>query len=336
MDFNANHKNVNMNLYPLKFQPIFKYRIWGGHKLRTVLEKDFDGDQIGESWEISDVQGDETLILDGPLQGQTLKQIINTYKGEIVGEKVFASFGNSFPLLIKFIDANLPLSIQVHPDDEHAKSRHQSFGKNEMWYIMDAETDAEIIVGFKEEIQANKYLKKLEEGSLLELLNIEKVSKEDVYYIPAGRVHAIGAGVLLAEIQQTSDITYRIFDYNRIDTATGKERALHNDLAIDVIDFNSYPSYKTTFNKNENESNKLVHSPFFTSNFLRCLGSMLKDYSSVDSFVIYICVNGVLEIQVDNVNYSLRKGETVLFPASISKVNITATGVADVLEVYMQ
>ncbi len=331
----SNHKKLKMNLYPLKFQPIFKYRIWGGHKLRTVLKKDFEGDQIGESWEISDVHGDETLVLNGPLQGQTLKEIINTYKADIVGEKVYQSFGNSFPLLIKFIDANLPLSIQVHPDDEKAKSRHQSFGKNEMWYIMDADADAEIIVGFKEETQSNEYLKKLEEGNLLELLNVEKVRKEDVYYIPAGRVHAIGAGVLLAEIQQTSDITYRIFDYNRIDATTGKERALHNDLAIDVIDFNAYSSYKTTFNKNENESNKLVHSPFFTSNFLRFTANTLKDYSSVDSFVIYICVNGQLEIQVDNENYLLRKGETILFPAFITKVNIIVTDVADVVEVYL-
>lgn len=324
-----------MNLYPLKFQPLYKYRIWGGEKLRTVLHKKYEGDKIGESWEISDVKGDETPVLDGHLKGKTLKQLIHTYKEKLVGEKVHHAFGDSFPLLIKFIDAALPLSVQVHPDDNVARKRHDSFGKNEMWYVMDADENAELIVGFKENTTSSEYLSKLEQGEILDLLNVEKVKSEDVYYISAGRIHAIGAGVLLAEIQQTSDITYRIYDYNRVDETTGKTRALHNELAVDVIDFKAYPEYKTEFSKNENTTNTLVHSPYFKSDFLRITTSSIRDYSKLDSFVIYVCVNGVGKIVCDEIQYSLQKGETMLIPAEISHIEIIPDGGIDIIEVYL-
>jgi len=321
-------------LYPLKFQPIFKNRIWGGNKLREELKKNTSADQIGESWEISDVDGDETVVQDGSLKGLTLKKIIQEYKSDLVGKKVYDVFGDSFPLLIKFIDAHLPLSIQVHPDDATAKERHHSFGKNEMWYIMDADPGAELIVGFKKETTTEEYLNKLNKGEILDLLNVEKVQKGDAYYIPAGRVHAIGAGVLLAEIQQTSDVTYRIFDYNRIDASTGKKRELHNELAVNVIDFQSYAEYKTQYEKNENESNSLIHSPYFKSNFINLTGSIEKDYSNMDSFVIYICTQGVVEIQCQNEIYAIRKGETILFPALITKLNIHSAVQSEIIEVY--
>jgi len=321
-------------LYPLKFQPIFKYRIWGGNKLREELQKNTSAENIGESWEISDVDGDETVVINGSSKGSTLKKLIQEYKSELVGKKVYDVFGDSFPLLIKFIDAHLPLSIQVHPDDAIAKARHHSFGKNEMWYIMEADDGAELIVGFKQETTKEEYLNKLDKGEVLDLLNVEKVKKGDAYYIPAGRVHAIGAGVLLAEIQQTSDVTYRIFDYERIDASTGKKRELHNELAVDVIDFNTHAEYKTQYEKNENESSQLIHSPYFKSNFINLSGSIVKDYSNMDSFVIYICTQGVVEIQCQNEIYAIRKGETILFPASLTTLNIHSAAQSEIIEVY--
>ena len=323
-----------MSFYPLQFQPKFKYRIWGGDKLKTVLNKTYTGECIGESWEISDVKGDETTVLNGDFEGHTLQHLIQKYKGAFVGEKVYAAFGDEFPLLIKFIDAKLPLSIQVHPSDEIAKKRHNSFGKNEMWYVLDADKNAELIVGFKEKTDREAYLSCLNEGTILDILNVENVEKGDTFYIPTGRIHAIGAGVLLAEIQQTSDITYRIFDYNRVDATTGKERELHNDLAIDVIDFDVYDAYKTPYEKAENVSNKLVHSPYFISNFVHFSGNTTKNYADLDSFVIYICVGGSLDIKYNGAHYALKTGETMLFPAAIDHLEIF-TDNAEVLEVYL-
>lgn len=323
-----------MKLYPLKFQPLYKYRIWGGNKLKTVLNKKYDREKIGESWEISDVEGDETMVSNGDLSGQTLRALIRKYKGELVGNKTYQRFGNNFPLLIKFIDADLPLSIQVHPDDELAKQRHNCYGKNEMWYVMEADKSAELIIGFSQEIDKDAFKKRLDESTILDVLNVEEVEKGDTFYIPTGRVHAIGAGVLLAEIQQTSDITYRIYDYDRVDAKTGTTRELHNDLTLDVIDFNVYVSYKTKYEVKENKSTKLVHSPYFTTNIFSVNGNLDKDYTDLDSFVIYICVEGSMEIIFNSKKYNLKKGETILLPACIDKVGIKSNA-AKVLEVSM-
>lgn len=323
-----------MKLYPLKFQPLYKYRIWGGNKLRTVLNKKYNGENIGESWEISDVEGDETRISNGVYKGFTVEQLIIKYKGDFTGHNVYTQFGTKFPLLIKFIDANAPLSIQVHPSDEVSKKRHNSFGKNEMWYVMEAKKDAELVVGFNQSVDKDTYKKHLTDSSVLKLLNIEKVRKGDTFYIPIGRVHAIGAGVLLAEIQQTSDITYRIYDYDRVDAKTGTTRELHNDLALDVIDFNVYDSYKTKYEVKENKSTKLVHSTYFTTNIFSVNGSLDKDYTDLDSFVIYICVEGSMKIIFNSKRYNLKKGETILLPACIDKVGIKSNA-AKVIEVSM-
>ncbi|MDB2462688.1 class I mannose-6-phosphate isomerase [Algibacter sp.] len=322
-----------MELYPIKFEPLYKYRLWGGDKLKTHLKKDYKEESIGESWEISDVKGDETKVLQGGLKGQTLKQLINTYKGDFVGKSVYETFGEDFPLLIKFIDAKTPLSIQVHPSNELAKERHDSFGKNEMWYVMQADKDAELIVGFESEIDKDEYLKQLDEDTILNVMHHEKVEQGDTFYIPTGRIHAIGAGVLLAEIQQTSDVTYRIYDYNRVDASTGKERELHNELALDAIDFKYYSDFKTDYNKEVNTSNTLVHSPYFKTNFITVEENITKDYSSLDSFVIYMCVSGDLEIECNNEKYTLKIGETILLPATINNVNILSKK-ADFLEIY--
>ncbi|APY11564.1 mannose-6-phosphate isomerase [Seonamhaeicola sp. S2-3] len=322
-----------MKLYPLKFEPLYKYRIWGGEKLKTVLHKNYIEENIGESREISGVENDETLVAQGTLKNKTLKELIANYKQNLVGEVVYQKFGNTFPLLIKFIDAKTPLSIQVHPSNEIAKERHNSFGKNEMWYVMQADDDAELIVGFDKEISQSEYKKHLDNNTILDVMHHETVKSGDTFYIPTGRVHAIGAGVLLAEIQQTSDITYRIYDYDRVDAKTGAKRELHNNLAIDVIDYNVHNTYKTHYNHDKNVSNTLVHSPYFKTNILDLNQEVKKDYSTIDSFVIYICVDGEVIVTSNGENYQLKQGETLLIPASLNQLHLKATK-AKLLEVY--
>jgi len=281
-------------LYPLKFQPILKDKIWGGQKLRTTLNKNSDLPNIGESWEISYVEEDTSVVVNGQLKGQSLKQLIEAYTSDLVGEKNYMVFGNKFPLLIKFIDAKEDLSIQLHPNDELAKKRHNSFGKTEMWYVIQADKDANLIVGFNQKVTPEIYLKHLENKTLTEILNFDKVKEGDTYFIEVGRVHAIGEGVMLAEIQQTSDITYRVYDWDRVDDS-GNERDLHNDLAIDAIDFEMKDNFRVNYSKVKNESNKMVSCPYFTTNYLEITSSIEKE-NNHDSFIIYICVDGEAEI----------------------------------------
>lgn len=323
-----------MQLYPLEFQPLYKYRMWGGEKLKTVLGKNYSEDNIGESWEISDVKGDETKVMNGDLQGKTLKNLSELYGEEFLGSKVMKNFGTEFPLLIKFIDAKTPLSVQVHPHDPIAKERHNSFGKNEMWYVMDADEKSEIIVGFNQKLTKSDYLKKLEDNEVIDVLNTVETTSGDTFYIPTGRVHAIGAGVLLAEIQQTSDITYRIYDYNRVDKATGKTRELHNELALDVVDFETLENYKTSYERVPNKSNKLVHSPYFTTNIIPIDGNLTKDYLENDSFVIYICTKGNVDVSTRETSHQLSKGRTLLIPASVNSISLHSENGGEILEVY--
>ena len=322
-----------MKLYPLQFTPLYKYRIWGGEKLKTTLNKKYTEENIGESWEISDVSGDETVVAEGPLKGKTLRNLIRDFKGDFVGNTVYEKFGEEFPLLIKFIDAKTPLSIQVHPSNEIAKERHNSFGKNEMWYVMQADKDAELIVGFDEEINTDDYKTHLENNTILNVMHHENVQKGDTFYIPTGRVHAIGAGVLLAEIQQTSDVTYRIYDYDRVDSKTGAKRELHNDLAINVIDYEVHDNYKTNYSLDKNVSNTLVHSPYFRTNILDINSRVEKDYSAIDSFIIYMCVEGTVIVISEGETYTINNGETLLLAASINNIQLKAIN-TKVLEVY--
>jgi mannose-6-phosphate isomerase len=322
-----------MKLYPLQFTPLFKYRIWGGEKLKTELNKQYTEENIGESWEISDVSGDETVVAEGALKGKTLRDLIKEFKGDFVGQTVYEKFGEDFPLLIKFIDAKTPLSIQVHPSNEVAKKRHNSFGKNEMWFVMQADEGAELIVGFDQKINKDSYTEHIHNNTILDVMHHEKVSKGNTFYIPTGRVHAIGSGVLLAEIQQTSNITYRIYDYDRVDEKTGDKRELHNDLAIDVIDYEVYESYKTKYEFKKNTSNKLVHSPYFRTNILDISDTVEKDYSYIDSFIIYMCVEGSAEIISNENTFLLNTGETILIPANNKIIVLKATN-AKILEVY--
>lgn len=321
-------------LYPLTFHPILKERIWGGNKLAKLFGKKSNNENIGESWEISDVEGDVSMVSSGKLKGKSLKELIQTYKGHLLGENVYKAFGDCFPILIKYIDAKTPLSIQVHPNDELAQERHNSFGKSEMWYIMQADKDSELIVGFNQEVDKEKYLSSLSNGKILDVLNSEKIAKGDTYYIPTGRVHAIGAGVLLAEIQQTSDVTYRIYDYNRVDKHTGEERELHTDLSLDAIDYNLYSKYKISYECKQNESTKMVYSNYFKTNIIEVNGRIKMDYSELDSFVIYLCVEGHVDVNNNGTSYLLNLGETILLPAVIKNVELQSS-YAKLLEVYL-
>lgn len=321
-----------MELYPLKFIPILKDKIWGGSKLSTVLKKESNSQHLGESWEISDVDNDTSIISNGMYAGKSLKWLLEYSSKDILGERNAEVFGTKFPLLIKFIDAKEDLSIQLHPNDELASKRHNSFGKTEMWYVMQADKDANLIVGFNREMNAETYLQHLEQKTLPEILNFESVKSGDTFFIEVGRVHAIGAGVLLAEIQQTSDITYRVYDWDRVDDQ-GQSRELHNDLAIDAINFNMPDNYKVDYTKIKNQSNKMVSCPYFTTNFID-LNGVLNIQNAHDSFVIYICVEGEANIIYKNVDYSLKAGETILLPANLKTYQLSAIR-AKLLEVYV-
>ncbi len=320
--------------YPIKFEPILKEKIWGGNKLINILNKDSNREDLGESWEISGVKGDISVVQNGALKGQTLNALLEEYKEGLLGQENFKKFGAEFPLLIKFIDAKTELSVQLHPHDDIAKKRHNSFGKTEMWYIMQADEGAEINVGFKKSISKEEYLEHLETGKITELLNFEKVQKGDSFFINTGKVHAIGAGVLLAEIQQTSDITYRIYDWDRVD-AEGNSRELHTDLALDAIDFEKKDDFKRTYKREENHSTNIASCEYFTTNFLPVKGEIVKDYAQLDSFVIYMCVSGEAEISVSGNSEKIVQGQTLLVPAEVKEVQITSKGV-ELLEVFVQ
>jgi len=319
-------------LYPIKFAPILKEKIWGGQKLKNLLNKASDLPNIGESWEISDVEGDTSIVSNGSLIGKSLKDLLETYKSDLLGEKNYKVFGNKFPLLIKFIDAKEDLSIQLHPNDQLAAKRHNSFGKTEMWYTLQADEGSNLIVGFNQDMTPEKYLSHLENKTLTEILNFDNVKVGDTYFIEVGRIHAIGAGVMVAEIQQTSDITYRVYDWDRVDD-DGNERELHNDLAIDAFDFNMPDDFRVAYSKTENQSNQMVSCPYFKTSYLEVTTTIKKE-NNKDSFFIYICVEGSATITYNEHSENIKKGETILVPASIKYYEINSKK-ATLLEVYV-
>lgn len=324
-------------LYPLKFKSIYLDKIWGGKRINTVLNKDYGNlPNCGESWEISGVEGNISVVDNGFLAGNNLQELIEIYMGDLVGDKIFKQFGEEFPLLVKFIDAQDDLSIQVHPDDKLSKERHNAFGKTEMWYVVDAEKGALINSGFNQQLSKEQYLKQIENGKLTNLLHYDETQEGDVFFIPAGRVHAIGKGVLVAEIQQTSDVTYRIFDYNRKDDK-GDERELHTDLAVDAIDFSHKDEYKTKYEAVQNQSTELASCDYFTTNILKFDQILEKDYSQLDSFIIYLNLEGKFEIIFDGETVLVEKGETVLIPASLETFQLKPLSKeVKTLEVYIK
>jgi mannose-6-phosphate isomerase len=322
-------------LYPLKFKPIIKDKIWGGTKLKTVLHKKTKNDKAGESWEISGYPGSVSQVKNGFLAGNNLEELIEVYMGDLVGDSIFEKFGTLFPLLIKFIDANEILSIQVHPDDNLARKQFGSFGKTEMWYVIDAEPGSEIIVGFSQPVTRETYLSHLHNKTLLSILNKEKTAAGDVFFIPPGRVHAIDKGILLAEIQQTSDATLRIYDFDRVDDK-GNPRELHTEKALEAIDFKVYPSYKTNYQKLPDKPNMLATCRYFTTNLFILTSKVDREYHEIDSFVIYMCLKGKITLMYNSdQTEQLATGETVLLPAEIKKVQLIPEGEANLLEIYI-
>ncbi|GAB2984467.1 class I mannose-6-phosphate isomerase [Mucilaginibacter puniceus] len=323
-------------LYPLKFKTIYKDKIWGGQKIKSYLHKDFgDLPNCGETWEISGVKSDVSIVANGALQGESLADLLEQYGADLVGDKVYKHFGNTFPLLVKFIDANDDLSIQVHPNDELAKKRHNSFGKTEMWYIIEADPGSTLIAGFNRELDEKTYLEYFNSGHLMEILNKEDAKAGDVFFLPAGRVHTIGKGLLLAEIQQTSDITYRIYDFDRVDDK-GNKRELHVEEALAAIDYKHYPEYKTRYQPQKNETVKLVKCPYFTTNVLDFTESTTKDYSNLDSFVIHVCLAGAYTVKYNDESYPVKMGESILLPKTVDQIELETTSGFKILESYIE
>ncbi len=324
------------SLYPLKFVPILKDKIWGGTKLKTILNKEFSSlPNAGESWEISGVEGDISVVSNGFLKGNTLNELLEIYMGDLVGDDVYGKYRNEFPLLIKFIDANDVLSIQVHPDDELAKERHDSNGKTEMWYVVQADEGASLISGFSGNVTKEEYLKYLKENRLEDILMSHEVKPGDVFFIPAGRVHAIGKGILLAEIQQTSDVTYRIYDFDRKDDS-GKTRELHTEQALDAIDYNYYDDLRTEYTHKLNKTANVVSCDYFRTNLLEFDQTIEKDFYHLDSFLIYMCIDGEFDICYGkNKCLKVNKGETVLVPAELRTIRLDPKVVTKVLEVHL-
>lgn len=322
-------------LYPLKFKPQPKETVWGGHKLNTLFHKDFPVEKkIGESWELSGVQKNLSVVTNGYLKGNNIEELAEIYMNELLGDKVYEQFNMEFPLLIKFIDAADTLSVQVHPGDAVAAERHNAYGKTEMWVVLAAEPGAGLYVGFKEKLTAQAFYEHTQKGTLPGVLNFEPVAPGDVFFIPAGRIHAIGKGVMLAEIQQTSDITYRVYDWGReYDPATARD--MHIDLAIDVIDYTPVGQYKTAYTQQRNVPVNLAGCPYFTTNLLDIDKTIARPLLPRDSFVIYICLEGSASLSCKGIQETITKGETVLVPACISDVQLQPALETKLLEVYV-
>jgi mannose-6-phosphate isomerase len=322
-------------LYPLKFETVLKEKVWGGNALVTKYNKKATrSTHIGESWELSAIADNQSVISNGFLAGNNIEELIEVYMGDITGDSIFEKFGNEFPLLIKFIEAQEDLSIQVHPNNELARKRHSAYGKTEMWYILECKEGSKIYTGFKDGVTREIYEEAVGNGKIEELLNVEIVDAGDTFFTPAGRVHAIGAGIVLVEIQQTSDITYRIFDWNR--KSSGKEkRELHTDLALDAIDFSQTGKNKIRIDPVLNKTQNLVNCEFFTTNIILFNNTIDKDYLTIDSFVVYICLEGEFSLCWDGNSEKVTKGETVLLPAMIKEVSLKPMQETRLLEVYI-
>jgi len=322
-------------LYPLKFEPILKEKVWGGNLLAADYgKKQGNLKNIGESWELSAVTDNLSVISNGFLAGNNIEEIIEVYMGDITGESIFEKYGNEFPLLIKLIEARDNLSVQVHPGNELAGERHNAYGKTEMWHILKSDSNARIYTGFSGPVSRDTYINAVKNNKIGDLLNIENADSGDTFFTPAGKIHAIGAGIVLAEIQQTSDITYRIYDWGRKDK-NGKSRELHTDLALDAIDFKQFGKSKIKRELLKNKPESLVRCEYFNTNLVQFNEHIFRDYHVNDSFVVYICTEGKFQIRWDSGSEKVSKGETVLLPAMISYLTLVPEPEATVLEIYI-
>ncbi|MCR4966129.1 MAG: class I mannose-6-phosphate isomerase [Bacteroidales bacterium] len=326
---------MQTSLYPFLFEPIFKEKIWGGRRLETVLGKDL-GDMVccGESWELSGLIGDESVIANGFLAENNLNEVMEIYLTDIVGEKNYEKYGLGFPLLIKFIDAHDNLSVQVHPDDELASQKYGQNGKTEMWYVVDAEEGAGLYVGFKHHVTPQQYQKAVEDSTLSELMRFYPVKPGDTFMIPAGTIHAIGKGVLVAEIQQPSDVTFRIYDWDRLDDE-GNPRELHTEEALEAIHFDENTAdAQVHYTPKLNRTVELVRSPYFTTSLLLCDAPIKKSYGDLDSFVIYMCLDGDLDIVHGGGRTRLKTGDVTLVPAAIDMLTLEPARTSSLLEIH--
>ena len=317
--------------YPLTFTPILKERIWGGTKLADYLHKSIPFAHTGESWELSTVAGDVSVVANGTWKGTSLQTLLDQYPEELLGSAVQAKFGTQFPLLFKFLDAREDLSIQVHPNDELAAARHNSFGKTEMWYVMQADPGARLLVGFKEDSSAEAYVNALAQKNMLSLLDAFPVQKGEVFFFFFGTVHAIGAGCLIAEIQQTSDITYRLYDFDRVD-AQGNTRELHLDMALDAINYQKVDA-KKSYHPQPNTAVNLVDCPYFTTHQIQLDGEINRSKSG-ESFTVYMCTEGAFSIEYAGEKYHFDLGSTVLAPAALRDFSLLGT--ATLLEIQVK
>ena len=321
---------------PLKFEPILKTIVWGGEKIAPYKGIETEQKHIGESWELSGVAGNESVVADGPLKGKTIAQLVKEYKADLVGKHVYENTGDEFPLLIKFIDALSDLSIQVHPNDELAAKRHNgSKGKTEMWYVVDAEPGAHLLSGLTEKITPEQYAAKVADGTITDVLARYDVHPGDVFFLPAGRIHAICGGCFIAEIQQTSNITYRIYDYGRLGL-DGKPREVHTELAKDAIDYTVYPDYRTHYSPEQNEEQEVVSCQYFTTSIYDLTLPYAKDLSDIDSFMVVMCLSGEGTLEVDGEEVPVRQGETVLIPATADDICFVPDGSMKVLTSYIR
>ncbi|MDX9891607.1 MAG: mannose-6-phosphate isomerase [Bacteroidales bacterium] len=322
-------------LYPLKFKPIAKEKIWGGKKFLTHFKHILNPySKYGEIWSISDIEGDLSIVENGFLAENELTELIELYMGELVGDSVYNIYGLGFPLLFKFIDASDDLSVQVHPNDELAFQKYQQQGKTEIWYIVDAEPDAGLYIGFKEKLSPERFVQALQEGTLEQLLQFYPVQKGEFYFIPAGTVHAIGKGILLAEIQQASDITYRISDWNRLDDQ-GNPRELHLREALEAINFEEDDLFKVEYDEFFNETSPVFRSDFFNINLLSFEQPIQKSFIQIDSFIVYMCTEGEVHFFTEDHHERIYAGETILIPASIIELDIVPNGKSKVIEIYL-
>jgi mannose-6-phosphate isomerase len=323
-------------LYPLKFKPQAKATVWGGNKLNALFNKPFPAtEKIGESWELSAVQRNLSVVTNGFLKGNTIEELTEVYLGELVGEKNYERFGIEFPVLVKLIDAAETLSVQVHPDDEAARIRHNAYGKTEMWHVLQADNGAGLYVGFNRNLTAAEFYDRVQNNTLLETLNFVNVQPGDTFFITPGTIHAIGKGIVLAEIQQTSDITYRIYDWGR-EHNPATARAMHVDQAIDIIDYAKKTEAKINYARLPDEPVQLVDSPYFVTNLVEITRPMERNLLDKDSFVIYVCIGGGATIQYNRHSETMTKGETLLIPAAIADFTLLPSPEATLLETYIK